>query len=107
MGLRKGGCELLFGDGIVEDILDGGTRVPDGQWLVVGISKKVADEFLGMWARSTCGLEDGKYEVHVLIPVEFVLFGSLGFKSWFCAGCRDQGRTAKERSNNGHIQIRD
>ena len=30
-----------------------------------------------------------------------------GHKSWFCAGCRDQGRTARERSNNRDIQIRD
>ena len=34
-------------------------------------------------------------------------FRSLGHVSWFCAGCRDQGRIAREGSNNGHIQIRD
>ena len=27
---RNGGCELLFGDGAVEDTLDGGPGVPDG-----------------------------------------------------------------------------
>ena len=26
---RNGGCELLFGDGAVEDTLDGGPCVPD------------------------------------------------------------------------------
>ena len=40
------------------------------------------------------------------ISVEFVLF-SLGHKSCFCAGCRDQGRIAREGSNNGDVQIRD
>ena len=29
-GSRNGGCELLFGDGTVEDTLDGGPGVPDG-----------------------------------------------------------------------------
>ena len=31
---------------------------------------------------------------------------SLGHKSWFCAGGRNQGRTARERSNKRDIQIR-
>ena len=62
-GLRDGGCELLFGDGTVEDTLDGGPSVPDGQWRVVGISQEVADVFLGMWARPTCGLKDERNEV--------------------------------------------
>ena len=97
----------MFGDGIVEDTLDGGPGVLDGWWRVVGISQEVAYEFLGMWARPTCGLQDERNEVDVWIPVEFVLFGSLGHKSLFCAGCGEQGRPARERSNNGHIQIRD
>ena len=42
-GLRDGGCELLFGDGTVEDTLDGGPGVPDGEWRVVGISQEVAN----------------------------------------------------------------
>ena len=49
---------LLFGDGTVEDTLDGGPGVPDGLWRVVGISHEVANEILGMWARTTCGLQD-------------------------------------------------
>ena len=60
-----------------------------------------------MWARPTCRLEDEKNEVDVWISVKFVPFRSFGHKSWFCAGCCDQGRTAREGSNNGKIQIRD
>ena len=60
-----------------------------------------------MWARSACGLKDERNEVDVWVLVEFVLLHSLGHESWFCAGSRDQGRTARERSNNGNIHIRD
>ena len=60
-----------------------------------------------MWAIPTCGLKDERNEVDVWIPVEFGLLRSLGHKSWFCAGCRNQGRIARKRSNNGGIQIRD
>ena len=74
---------------------------------VIGISHEVANEFPGMWARRTCGLEDERNEVDVWISVKFVLFRSFGHESWFCAGCRDHGRIAREGSNNGHIQIHD
>ena len=104
---RNDGCKLLFGDGAVEHTLNGGPSVSDGLWWVVNISQEIASEFPGMWARPTCGLKDERNEVDVWIPVEFVLLRSLGHKSWFCAGCRNQGRTARERSNNGDIQIRD
>ena len=98
---------MLFGDGAVEHTLNGGPCVPDGLWRFVSISHEVVNEFPGMWARPTCGLNDERNEVDVWIPVEFVLLRSLGHKSWFCAGSRDQGRIARERSNNRHIQIRD
>ena len=89
----------------MEDTLNGGPCVLDGLWRVVGISHEIADEFPGMWAKPTCGLKDERNEFYVWILVEFVLLHSLGHKSWFCAGCRDPGRTARERS--GHIHIRD
>ena len=93
---------LLFGNGAAEHTLDGGPGVSDGLWRVLGISQEVANELLGMWARPTCGLKDEGNEVYVWIPVIFVLFRSFGHRSWFCAGYRDQGRTAREMSNNGH-----
>ena len=60
-----------------------------------------------MWARPTCGLKNEKNKIDVWVPVEFVLPRSLGHKSWFCACSRDQGRTARERSNDRDVQIRD
>ena len=106
-GSRNGGCELLFGDGAVEHTLNGGPGVPDGLWWVVSISQEVANEFPGMWAWPTCCLKDERDKIDVWVPVKFGLLRSLGHKSWFCAGSRDQGRTARERSNNRDIQIRD
>ena len=35
-------------------------------------------------------------KVDVWVPVKFVLLRSLVHKPWFCAGCRDQGRTVRE-----------
>ena len=57
--------------------------------------------------RPACGLKNERNEIDVWVPVKFVLLRSLGHKSWFCGGSRDQGRTASERSNNRDIQIRD
>ena len=79
---------------------------PDGLWRVIGISQEAANEFLGMWARPTCALEDERNEVDVWISVEFVLFRSFSQKSWFCAGSRHQGRIAREGSNDRDVQIR-
>ena len=56
-----------------------------------------------MVSGAASGLEDEWDKVDVWISVKFDLLRSLGHKSWFCAGCRDQGRTARERSNNGDI----
>ena len=63
----------------------------------VGISQEAADEFLGMWARPTCGLKDERNEDDVWIPVEFVLFKSLGYKSEFVMAAETKGRTAREK----------
>ena len=45
---RNGYRELLFGDGTVENALDGGPGVSDSNWWVVSISQQVIDELLGM-----------------------------------------------------------
>ena len=58
----------MFGDGVVKHTLN----VADGQWGVIGISHEVANEFPGMWARPTCGLEDEMNEADVWISVKFV-----------------------------------
>ena len=91
----------------MEDTLDGGPGVSDSYWWVVSISQEEVDEFPGMWARLACGLKNERNKIDVWVPVEFGLLRSLGHKSWFCAGSRHQGRTARERSNNRDIQIRD
>ena len=48
------------------------------EWRVIGIWHEVANEFPGMWARPTCGLEDERNEVDVWISVKFVLFRFFG-----------------------------
>ena len=40
-----------FGDGTVEDTLDGGPSVTDSYWWVISISQYEVNEFPGMWAR--------------------------------------------------------
>ena len=57
--------------------MDGGPSVSDSLRWVISISQQVADEFPGMWALPTCGLEDEGNEVDVWISVKFVLFRSL------------------------------
>ena len=55
-GSRGCGCELLVGVGAVEDALDGGPGVSDGEWRVVCIFHEVADELSwrgvqgGLWS---------------------------------------------------------
>ena len=41
------------------------------------------------------------------ISVEFNLFGYFGHVSWSGVGCGNKGRVAREKSNNGDIQVRD
>ena len=36
-----------------------------------GVSHEITDEFSGVWARSTCCLEDERDEVDVWVSVEF------------------------------------
>ena len=99
-GSRNGGCELFFGDGAVEDTLDGGPGVPDGKWRVVGTSQEEANELLGMWAKPTCGLKDARNEVDVWISVEFVLFRSLGHGPGFVQRPRtDCKRKERQRTH--------
>ena len=93
---RNGCRELLFGDGTVENTLDGGPTVSDSNWWVVSISQQVVNEFPGMWTRSTCCLKNERDQIDVWVPVKFGLLRSLGHKSWFCAGSRNQGRIARE-----------
>ena len=50
---------------------------------VVSVPHEVADEFSGVWTRSTCGLEDERNGVDVRVSVKFALFCSLGHESWF------------------------
>ena len=45
-------------------------------------------------------------DVDVWISVKFGFLSSFAHVSWSGAGCRDQGRVAGERSNNGNIQVR-
>ena len=71
---------MLFGDGPVKH-----ASVPDGWWRVVSISHEVANEFLGMLARTCLDIE--KNEVDVWGSVKFVLLCFFGQKSWFCDGC--------------------
>ena len=55
---RGCGCELLFGDGTMEDTLDVGPGVASG-------GHEFADELLGMVSWATCGLLDERDEVDV------------------------------------------
>ena len=55
---RGCGCELLFGDGAVNDALDGRPCVSEGKGRVVCVFHEVADELLGMISRTACGLQD-------------------------------------------------
>ena len=84
----------------MEDTLDGGPSVSNSNWWVVGISHEIANEFPGMWSRPACGLKNERDQIDVRVPVEFGLLRSLGHKSWFCAGSRNQGRIAREGSND-------
>ena len=104
---RNGCRKLLFGDGTVENTLDGGPSVSDSNWWFVRISQQVVNEFPGMWTRSTCCLENERDKIDVWIPVKLGLLRSLCHKTWFCAGSRNQGRIAREGSNDRDIQIRD
>ena len=97
---RNGCRKLLFGDGTVEDTLDGGPSVSDSNWWVVSTSQQIVNEFPGMWTRPACGLKNERDQIDVWVPVEFGLLRSLGHKSWFYAGSRNQRRTAREGSNN-------
>ena len=45
---RNGSHKLLFGDGTVENALDGGPGVSDSNWWVVSISQQVINEFPGI-----------------------------------------------------------
>ena len=58
------GCrKLLFGDGTVENTLDGGPSVSDSNWWVVSISQQVVNEFPGMWTRSACCLKNERDQI--------------------------------------------
>ena len=90
----------------MEHTLNGGPSVSDSNWWVISISQQVVNEFPGMWAKPTCGLDDEGNKIDVWVPVEFGLLRSLGHKSWFCAGSGHQGRTARAKSNDRDVQIR-
>ena len=60
-----------------------------------------------MWTKSACCLKNERDQIDVWVPVKFGLLRSLGHKSRFGAGSRNQGRIAREGSNNRNIQIRD
>ena len=62
---------LLFGNGAVEDTLDGRPGVSDGEWRVVGTFQEVADELFGVASRAAGGLQDERDKVDVWISVEF------------------------------------
>ena len=63
--------------------------------------------FLPCGARPACGLKNEGNKIDVWYLSNLVFSALLAICPWFCAGSRDQGRTARERSNNGDIQIRD
>ena len=104
---RNGCHELLFGDGTVENTLDGGPSVSDSNWWVISISQQITNEFPGMWARSASCLKNEWDEIDVWVPVELGLLRSFGQKTWFCAGSRHKGRIAREGGNDRDVQIRD
>ena len=54
----RNGCRELFGDGTVENTLDGRPSVSDSDWWLVSISQQVVNEFLDMWTRSACCFKD-------------------------------------------------
>ena len=58
-------CELLFGDGAVEDALDGG---PGGGF--VCIFHEVADELLDVVPGAACGFQDERDKVDVWISAK-------------------------------------
>ena len=62
----------------MEHTLNGGPSVSDRNWWVISISQQVVNEFPGMWAKPTCGLDDEGNKIDVWISVKFVLFRSMG-----------------------------
>ena len=75
-----------FGDGAVEDALDGGPGVSDGEGRFVCIFHEVAGELLGVISRAA--------------PC------SLGHVTWAGAGCGNKGWAGGERGDNGNIKGR-
>ena len=83
---RGDGLELLFGDAVVQGGLDGRPGVPDGCRWVVRVVVEVFDEFSGVVARSSSGLEDESDQVDAVVPVELVLFFAFGHVAWTTTG---------------------
>ena len=92
MESRGDGSKLLFGDAVVQGGLDGVPSVPDSCRWVVRVVVEVFDDFSGVVARSSSGLEDEWDQVDAVIPVEFVLFFAFGHVAWTTTGGRYEAR---------------
>ena len=95
---KKTGCEVTVGhvtaavSCCLEMALWSTLWMADQVFLrVIGISHEVANEFPGMWARPTCGLEDERNEVDVVDICQICFFRSFGLKSR--DGLQEKGAT--------------
>ena len=96
----------MFGDGAVEDTVDGRPGVSYGERGVVCVFHEVAAELLGVLSWATSGLQDERGKVDVWISVKFDLLCSLDHVAWAFAGCCNEGPDAGKRRDNGDIKVR-
>ena len=74
---RGDGSEVLFGDAVAQRGLDGAPSVAGGHWWVVRVAVDGSDEFLGVVAWPSRGVEDEWDQVDAGISFEPSLFGAI------------------------------